>query len=280
MKNARLLAVCTGIAALTVVVPPAGAGDAVAFTDNGPVSVGDVVGAGTTVGDACVFSSPVQVAVTQAGVTLGLTITRRCDVVVSSLSVGGNGVRAPRGAFLPATEEGAAPEVGAGPAGGVGAPAGLGLNGTKADPVSPRLGMVSQTIYDAAGMWQFEDDYDLRFNRNLRTGSLSATHVYDGYCSANSIGLGVTNEVRSCYVSLPQKSTSTVELRAGGVYRQLLLTTETMRLRLAEKFVAIRDTNGDITDDFTYTCGISEGTIPFGWVSECYGDEVETLAEL
>jgi len=274
--NTRVLLACGLLAALSApasAAPP----EVVAFAGGRRVSVGSVVGAGTPSGGRCAFASPAVVDVATLAAAVQITISDTCEAVVTRLEGGLRRRGVPRGPFLPAAEEPASLTsrrgLDADVAQGLAAPA-------PRDPMSYRLGTVQQTVYDAAGVWQFEESFDVAFDRNLRTGYISGAHFFDGYCSANPFtGIGVTNEVRSCYVSMPQRGPSTVEMRGGGVYRQLLVGQELVRLRLAERFVAVRDTNRDLADDHTFTCGIKEGTLPVGWGTYCFGDEVETLEE-
>lgn len=275
--NTRVLLACGLVAALSAPVSAA-APEVVAFAGGERVSVGSVVGSGTPYGGTCVFASPVEVDVATLGSTVVTSVTDTCEVVVTRLDAGLRRRGVPRGPFTPATEEPSSLTSRRGLDAGV--EQGLAVPAPR-DPMAYRLGIVQQTVYDALGVWQFEEGFDVAFDRNLRTGSISGAHVWDGWCSANIVtGIGVTNEVRSCYVSMPQRGPSTVEMRGGGVYRHLLITHELARLRLAERFVAVRDTNDDLTDDHTFTCGIKEGTLPPGWSTHCYGDEVETLEEL
>jgi hypothetical protein len=273
------VAVVVAVIAGTAVAPHVAHAEALSVTtsDGRVLQVGSVVASGERDGDVCVFADDAEIRLSGTNTNVALlTADDGCDLVVARIT---NAVSrrapAPAGARPKYVEDaGTATSRSTGAAGGVAVETALD------DLARPRPKWqrevytvhVAQPVYDAAGVRQYEDWYQVTYVEEWTAtdGRVRGLAPVDGACvgglGGEALGFDPLTEIRNCWYRTVANGYSTVSARGGGWYRQgwrIGGTGVTTDERAMSEYVSAWYLGWD------YGCNLG-GSLPIGWGSECW----------
>lgn len=289
-RAATILAVT---ASLAVAGAPSGAAHAEGLTvttsDGRVLTVGSVVASGTRDGDVCMLPDTAEIRLSGSNTNVAtFTADPNCNVSISKITEATNRpITLALGARPKIDLDTVAASGGVGGVGTIGtlpgagdvdADAAIGTVDGLVSAAKPKWQQeiytihVTQPVYDALGVRQYEDWYQIQYVEewNDTDGRVRDVTPMDGACvggiGGDVIGYDPVTTIRSCWYTRIANGYSRVEVKGGGWYRQgvriggIGVTTDE---RIMSETVAAWYLGWD------YSCNLG-GSLPISWSSECW----------